>query len=499
METFKHTEEIPQVKTVNPSFLSVDSKPKNESLQAESDDINLDLAEVIEPSNIMRSEGSVKETQVALDRVRKKLGIPSVEGDSTMDAESFKENLGYVVSEEEIQTLSSERIAPYFLEKLGIPAEKLDQFEDEFSKDSLRDPYKYGTSDAVEYRNYQGLRYMDLSKLEIERLVKAAVGGKEGISQELSLSLKGEREHILSLLENPDIKQKVSRVFNEIGVLYQEAGVRIPRSELPTTQFIGKFDQIFLQAKRGQEPGISIGKGEYIPEFDACIVQLNPPLESEISDVDITIAVHENFHSLSAKTICNGDGGDVNWFDAIKGKSGFFSKNRGNERRPHSLLALNEGLTELLARVTGARVGIDIKQIGSYNNYVKDALVLAQVLNGEAVNEMLPYEQVPPVLLKSLLEKYGSDSGTLSLGREMDRIIGSNALSLYDVLSYSENGGGFAAFAKSLQSINKGLPAEDVPIDRESLQRYGLEFEDLRKEYTFLVEKAKTEQRINEF
>ncbi len=118
-----------------------------------------------------------------------------------------------------------------------------------------------------------------------------------------------EREQISRLLNQPEVKRKIDGVFQEMNTLFHECGVTPSRSKLPATQFLAKFERMFLESKRGFKPGIALGKGEFDPELDIATVQLDPAREIRISDLEIVIAAHENFHGLSFSKVC-GEGGE---------------------------------------------------------------------------------------------------------------------------------------------------------------------------------------------
>ncbi len=170
-------------------------------------------------------------------------------------------------------------------------------------------------------------------------------------------------------------------------------------------------------------------------------------------------------------------------------KTGFFTKSKNNPRRAFALLGLNEGATELFARVASAKAGLEVIGAGSYNSFVKDTLALVQLLNDMPI-DATPYKDIPYPILANLLKQYGSETGTLALGRELEEKIGPKGLVMFAICSGEEKGT-FFAFARSLQTLRKGGVPEEVVIDPDDLLRYRVTFDELRKQYPFLTAKEK--------
>ena len=240
-----------------------------------------------------------------------------------------------------------------------------------------------------------------------------------------------------------------------------------------------------LQMAEGSiAPGIRLGQATYYPGRDACVVEVS----DKIQPGNIANVVHENYHSLSAHKVCAQEGKDIE-FDNTNAKTmkmGFFTLNTANERRPHVLNGLNEGTTELFTRITMRRAGLEINSESSYDNYVKNVLVLDQVLKDQPVDAMRKYEDIDPKEMADLLNRYTSNMGTLALAREMKEKIGPNALAMFDLLGGTN--AEFIKFITAVQDAKEGkLQIGTITLSPEELAKYGMEPEKVLEVYPFIT------------
>lgn len=430
--------------------------------------------------------GTVDEVEILVD--------PDAQENFLVDREkaieSLHENFGHIISEQELEQAVAGKLAPALRQNLKFPTDSIPVMEEAYGRYEAGEYgiFEPGTDESLFFSRYSNLRETGLSQAEIERLIQVNAENPEALNETLLEAVKNEYEVIDSQLQNPDIQQNIIAAFSSLRKLYSDAEVMPSRTGLPVTQFIGKYQGMILQMLEGSSsPGIRLGQATYYPGRDACVVEV----PNQIRLGDVANAVHENFHSLSANEVCAQDGKNTE-FDNTSAKtikSGFFTMNAGNERRPHALTGLNEGTTELLARITCAKGGVEYNKTNSYENYVKNVLVLNQVLENQPINSSQPYEDIDPKTISNLLTRYGSRTGTLSLARDMKEKIGPKALIIFDILSSTNSD--FETFVNALQEFKEGKePTQTIEMTSEELAAYGVSLEEIQKHYPFIREKV---------
>ena len=341
-------------------LMEIDSKDKTGSLEV------VELDGTVDGDEILTNSDSLRSTATEIDR----------------SPENLKANFGAILTEKEVEQLISEKFVPALKRYLKIPLEKIDACEDMHQKKIQGDMSYLDSEDSGYVSSYGRLLQIGLNRTEIISLIKLNNEGGDELRNGLTEYVDQERKNIGEILNNPNTQKKIEACLGMLRELFKQTGLTPIRSGLPVTQFVGKYERMLMDLKAGRsEPSIIHNKGFYLPTRDACAIEIDESNTGQLSKDDIMTYVHENIHALSPTEVCaDGENIDFNIDDAKRLKSGFVTKNSNNRRRHHSLEGLNEGNTELLARIVTAKADITRETQDAYDDYVLNATILNQTL-----------------------------------------------------------------------------------------------------------------------
>lgn len=412
---------------------------------------------------------------------------------------AVRERFGEILTPAELEQSIGSKVAPVLERSLRMDdavfarCEQLDV--QAFGQVDVEDP------DARQLSGYLELLRQGFTKADLRTLRAAAdVGGPE-VAKAYAELVNRERQSVGEYVERNRLVERCRDGIAQLDALYREAGVADIRPVAPTVQFMGKYEVIALQLSYEE------GTPEHIPYFLGDAIQLKNRNAVMVSFRDevlsgegpsvigpddlMHLTVHEVVHSHDFSASVEG-GNDFSMSEAHTFKGGFMAGNRSNRRRPGALMGLNEGMTELAARVATNRLGYRRSEAAgphSYDGYVADVAALVDVLEHRPTHEGFDPSRYDGKALRGLLELYQSPKGTLELGRRMHREIGPKALSLLEALS----GGGFADFLRQLERFRAGQQPSPVEVHPDGLAQVGLKLEELQATYPFLVAKKPAE------
>lgn len=406
-----------------------------------------------------------------------------------------RERFGEILEAQELEESIANKVAPVLERALRMDSAVLARCEqldvDALGQVDVEDP------DARQLNSYLELLRKGFAKADLRTLHAAAnVGGPE-VAKAYAELVSRERRSVGEYVERNRLVERCREGIAQLDALYREAGVEDTRKAAPTVQFMGKYEVIALQLSYHE------GTPEHIPYFLGDAIQLKNRNAVMVSLRDETLSgegasvagpddlvhltVHEVVHSHDFSASVEG-GNDFSMAEAHTFKGGFMAGNKQNARRQGVLLGLNEGTTELVARVATSRMGYRRSEAAgphSYDGYVADVAALVDALEHRPVGNGFDPSRYDGKSLRNLLEMYQSPKGTLELGRRMHREIGPKALSLLEALS----GGGFAGFLRQLERSRSGQQPSPVEVHPDGLAQVGLKLEELKVFYPFLEEK----------
>ncbi len=430
------------------------------------------------------------------ERLERSLG--SAPAEERVPAVRLRERFGEILGPGELEGTIAEKISPILERALrmdGAVLARCEQLDPEaLAQVDIDDPNKH------ELDRYLDLRRKGFGKAELRALYESAArGGGPEVARAYGELVNGERKAVAEYLEKNQVKERCRAGIEQLGALYEEAGVQPHRPELPTVQFMGTYELIALQLsyEQGTPEGIPyfLGDAIQLKNRDAIAVVLRNEMLGEGDETlpfgpdDLMhLTVHEIVHSGDCSEFRGGELNDFSMGEAHAFKGGFMSGNRANTRRQGVLLGLNEGTTELVTRVATSRIGYRRSEAAGphgYDGYVADVAALVDVLEHRPANGSFDPARYGGQSLRSLLEMYQSKTGTLELGRKLQREIGPKALSIFEALS----GGTFAKFVVQLQRFRSGEQPDPVEVFPDSLTPVGLKLEELQISYPFLTAK----------
>jgi hypothetical protein len=201
-----------------------------------------------------------------------------------------------------------------------------------------------------------------------------------------------------------------------------------------------------------------------VPEMPSQLGCFNPddnmiriPIDAEslekgsLSQTAVETVTHEMVHAISPTRVMRKTDTE-GAFQVRKTRAGFYSTVPGNLRRIFTLLALNEGVTESMARSAYAAGRVGPPWSGDiYASYVEDVATLRE-LAGLSEEE--------------LYRIYLSKNGVLELGKLLRErtALGPHGLALFDIFS-REGTGGFTKFLTTMRLYHAGLPYTPIVLD----------------------------------
>lgn len=365
--------------------------------------------------------------------------------------------------------------------KLWEIIHKIDDFEDTKKK--------FGEELFAQYEKYWFLR-QSLGNEEIRALIAKKDAGN--FSENLAANIRNERTSILSLVEKPENIKAIISIEEGIYKLIEENGLKPERLDKPKLQFVGPEEDLLYRMSFEKE--IS---GFYENRLAFVVVKITQAeIESgKLSNATLNALGHELWHHQSAEPVHINAPFEQFLFEKV----GLSVSNASDDhKKVHNVL--NEGATELLARITADRLGI--YEGSNYGTHPYDTYVNLVMNLGEISHDQLSWdpsiqsesnsykEIINTEALKQLLKDYISLDGLLNLGRRIEKDLGKYSEMIMEYYIKQGKLEEFLDFAFNARLyIRSGLiPGNSLKFPNHFLfsKEYGISYEELRENYPFL-------------
>ncbi len=256
---------------------------------------------------------------------------------------------------------------------------------------------------------------------------------KGGLVEFLNNQIAQERKIISGIIESEEAQKELFEIKDEISKILSENEIIPPQQGNPNYQFVGPTEELIYGFV-----GETNTAGSYDSRMNFIVVKIS---EEEIKNKSLSAArkstfAHEYWHYISGEPIDQ----NIQFKNPIYSKSGFLVED-AEEGFNKEQTKLNEGSTELLARMTVDRLGLyEHKKYGDhpYDQYVAMMLGIHKVIAGEVSLEIIDdqnYAKVKPEIVKLILEDYIGKDGILNFGRRLEKEIGKYANLVFEYFS----------------------------------------------------------------